>query len=82
MSLRVIFSASALFAAGLCAPAPEPTAAPDVTATFEGNPFEGVDLWANEYYASEIHSLAVPQLSGALATAAAKVAEVPTFQWM
>ncbi|VUC30813.1 unnamed protein product [Clonostachys rosea] len=82
MSLRLIFSASALFAAGLCAPAPEPTAAPDVTATFEGNPFEGVDLWANEYYASEIHSLAVPQLSGALATAAAKVAEVPTFQWI
>jgi len=52
------------------------------TATYSGNPFTGVGLWANEYYSSEIHSLAIPQLSGALATAAAKVAEVPTFQWI
>ena len=34
------------------------------------------------YYASEVHSLAVPKLSGAQATAAAKVADVPSFQWM
>lgn len=55
---------------------------PGGTATYSGNPFTGVNLWANEYYSSEIHTLAIPQLSGAMATAAAKVAEVPSFQWM
>jgi cellulose 1,4-beta-cellobiosidase len=39
-------------------------------------------LWANEYYSSEIHTLAIPKLSGAMATAAAKVAEVPSFMWL
>jgi cellulose 1,4-beta-cellobiosidase len=52
------------------------------TATYSGNPFTGVDLWANEYYASEVMNLAVPSLTGAMATAAAKVAEVPSFMWM
>ncbi|KAI9155042.1 Exoglucanase 2 [Paramyrothecium foliicola] len=52
------------------------------TATWSGNPFSGVNLWANAYYSSEIHTLAIPKLSGPLATAAAKVAEVPTFQWL
>ncbi|KAK6218648.1 Glucanase [Colletotrichum higginsianum IMI 349063] len=51
-------------------------------ATYTGNPFVGVDLWANSYYASEISTLAIPSLSPALATAAAKVAKVPTFMWM
>ncbi|KZL84438.1 cellobiohydrolase ii [Colletotrichum incanum] len=51
-------------------------------ATYTGNPFAGVDLWANSYYASEITTLAIPSLSPALATAAAKVAKVPTFMWM
>jgi cellulose 1,4-beta-cellobiosidase len=52
------------------------------TATWSGNPFSGVNLWANEYYSSEVHTLAIPKLSGAMATAAAKVAEVPSFMWM
>ncbi|SPO03291.1 probable cellulose 1,4-beta-cellobiosidase II precursor [Cephalotrichum gorgonifer] len=52
------------------------------TATWEGNPFADVKMWANGYYKSEILSLAVPSLSGAQATAAAKVAEVPSFLWM
>ncbi|KAK2056150.1 hypothetical protein LY76DRAFT_607183 [Colletotrichum caudatum] len=58
------------------------TAPPAGGATYTGNPFVGVDLWANAYYASEISSLAIPSLSPALATAAAKVAKVPTFMWM
>ncbi|TDZ49557.1 Exoglucanase 2 [Colletotrichum trifolii] len=56
--------------------------APTGGATYTGNPFSGVNLWANSYYASEISTLAIPSLSPALATAAAKVAEVPTFMWM
>ncbi|KAH6661528.1 exoglucanase-6A [Plectosphaerella plurivora] len=56
--------------------------APTGGATYSGNPFVGVNQWANAYYRSEILSLAVPSLTGPLATAAAKVAEVPTFQWM
>jgi cellulose 1,4-beta-cellobiosidase len=61
------------------------TQAPPVgsgTATWSGNPFSGVDLWANSYYSSEVHELAIPKLSGAMATAAAKVAEVPSFMWL
>ncbi|RBR03849.1 uncharacterized protein FIESC28_11670 [Fusarium coffeatum] len=55
------------------------TTAPPVAS---GNPFSGVDLWANAYYRSEVSTLAIPKLSGAMATAAAKVADVPSFQWM
>ncbi|KAK1981264.1 1, 4-beta cellobiohydrolase [Colletotrichum cereale] len=58
------------------------TAPPAGGATYTGNPFAGVDLYANSYYASEISTLAIPSLSPALATAAAKVAKVPTFLWM
>ncbi|KAI5456900.1 1, 4-beta cellobiohydrolase [Mariannaea sp. PMI_226] len=61
------------------------TTAPPVgtgTATYTGNPYSGVNLWANNYYRSEVSSLAIPSLSGAKATAAAKVAEVPSFQWL
>lgn len=52
------------------------------TASFTGNPFRGVNLWANDYYASEISTLAMPSLSGAMATAAAAVAKVPSFEWL
>ncbi|KAM0496344.1 1,4-beta-D-glucan cellobiohydrolase cel6a [Verticillium nonalfalfae] len=65
------------------APPPGTTVAPPPGgATYSGNPFAGVNQWANAYYRSEVSSLAVPSLSGPLATAAAKVADVPTFQWM
>ena len=47
-----------------------------------GNPFAGVALYANPYYASEISSLAIPSLTGAMATKAAAVAKVPTFVWL
>jgi cellulose 1,4-beta-cellobiosidase len=60
----------------------KPPPAGSGTATYSGNPFSGVGLWANEYYASEVMNIAVPSLSGAMATAAAKVADVPSFMWM
>lgn len=52
------------------------------TASYSGNPFLGVQLWANNYYASEVANLAIPNLSGAMATKAAAVAKVPSFQWL
>lgn len=56
---------------------PTTTAAPAV-----GNPFSGVALYANPYYASEISTSAIPSLTGAMATKAAVVAKVPTFVWL
>ncbi|KAL6872692.1 Exoglucanase 2 [Trichoderma novae-zelandiae] len=52
------------------------------TATYDGNPFSGVTPWANAYYASEVSSSAIPSLTGAMATAAAAVAKVPSFMWL
>lgn len=52
------------------------------TLSYSGNPFSGVQLWANAYYASEVSSLAIPSLSAAQATAAAAVAKVPSFVWL
>ncbi|KAI1308770.1 1, 4-beta cellobiohydrolase [Xylaria venustula] len=48
------------------------------TAAASGNPFSGVTMWANAFYASEVSASAVPTL-GAKATA---VAEVPNFMWI
>ncbi|KUJ18153.1 glycoside hydrolase family 6 protein [Mollisia scopiformis] len=52
------------------------------TAAAAGNPFSGVALYANPYYASEISTSAIPSLTGAMATKAAAVADVPTFVWL
>jgi cellulose 1,4-beta-cellobiosidase len=52
------------------------------TAAASGNPFSGVALYANPYYASEISASAIPSLTGAMATKAAAVAKVPTFVWL
>ncbi|KAK0716243.1 1, 4-beta cellobiohydrolase [Lasiosphaeris hirsuta] len=51
-------------------------------ASYTGNPFSGVQMWANSYYSSEVHNLAIPSLTGAMATKAAAVAKVPSFQWL
>jgi cellulose 1,4-beta-cellobiosidase len=78
-------SATSTSAGSTTAPPTSTTSQPPVgsgTATWSGNPFSGVQQWANSYYASEVSSLAVPQLSGALATKAAAVAKVPSFMWM
>ncbi|KAI1204145.1 1, 4-beta cellobiohydrolase [Annulohypoxylon truncatum] len=48
------------------------------TAAWSGNPFSGVNMWANSYYASEVSASAVPTL-GAGAEA---VAKVPSFMWL
>ncbi|KAI5865268.1 carbohydrate-binding module family 1 [Durotheca rogersii] len=48
------------------------------TASWTGNPFSGVKMWANSYYASEVSAYAVPTLG----PGAAAVAEVPSFQWL
>ena len=62
---------------------PTDTAVPGtVTAAAAGNPFASVALYANPYYASEISTSAIPSLTGAMATAAANVANVPTFVWL
>lgn len=52
------------------------------TGTVVGNPFSGMALYANPYYASEISTSAIPSLTGAMATKAAAVADVPTFVWL
>ncbi|KAH8811859.1 1, 4-beta cellobiohydrolase [Xylogone sp. PMI_703] len=52
------------------------------TAVASGNPFSGVALYANPYYASEISTSAIPSLTGAMATKAAAAAKVPTFVWL
>ncbi|KAK5632858.1 hypothetical protein RRF57_008572 [Xylaria bambusicola] len=48
------------------------------TAAPSGNPFSGVSMWANAYYASEVSAYAVPTLGAG----AAAVAKVPSFMWL
>ncbi|KAL2071449.1 hypothetical protein VTL71DRAFT_12684 [Oculimacula yallundae] len=52
------------------------------TVAVSGNPFAGVQGFANPFYASEISAYAIPSLTGAMATKAAAVAKVPTFAWL
>ncbi|KAK3370704.1 1, 4-beta cellobiohydrolase [Podospora didyma] len=59
-----------------------PAGSAGATATYSGNPFSGVNMWANSYYASEVANLAIPSLSAAMAAKAAAVAKVPSFQWL
>ncbi|PKX89408.1 putative cellobiohydrolase [Aspergillus novofumigatus IBT 16806] len=56
------------------------TSAPTVTAS--GNPFSGYQLYANPYYSSEVHTLAMPSLSSSLQPKASAVAQVPSFVWL
>ncbi|KAI1451852.1 carbohydrate-binding module family 1 [Annulohypoxylon moriforme] len=48
------------------------------TAAWSGNPFSGVNMWANSYYASEVSASAVPTLGAG----AAAVAKVPSYMWL
>ncbi|KAL2019000.1 hypothetical protein VTK56DRAFT_10165 [Thermocarpiscus australiensis] len=59
-----------------------PAGGASATASYSGNPFQGVQMWANSYYASEVSNIAIPSLSPSLATKAAAVAKVPSFQWL
>ncbi|KAF5518972.1 1,4-beta-D-glucan cellobiohydrolase CEL6A [Colletotrichum aenigma] len=51
-------------------------------ASYDGNPLADRQLFPNPYYADEIKNLAIPKMTGDLATKAAKVAEVPSFAWL
>jgi hypothetical protein len=51
-------------------------------ASYTGNPFTDIKMYPNPYYRDEIYTYAIPNLEGDLAEQAAKVAEVPTFQWL
>jgi cellulose 1,4-beta-cellobiosidase len=76
----------------LAAPAPaaitaraelEPRATACATpVTLSGNPFASRKIYANPFYSSEVISAASAIADPALATAAAKVADVGTFMWM
>lgn len=59
-----------------------PTGSASGTVSYSGNPFSGVQLWANNYYASEVKNLAIPKMTGTLAAKASAVAKVPSFQWL
>ncbi|KAK8112725.1 glycosyl hydrolase family 6 [Apiospora sp. TS-2023a] len=48
------------------------------TASYSGNPYSGVAMWANPYYASEVSAYAVPTL-GAVAN---QVGKVPSYMWL
>jgi cellulose 1,4-beta-cellobiosidase len=69
-------------------PATKPATTPATTpvgsspTAVAGNPFAGKQIYANPYYSSEIHSLAIPSLTGTLAAKATAVAEVGTFVWL
>ncbi|KAL2816580.1 putative 1,4-beta-D-glucan cellobiohydrolase C [Aspergillus cavernicola] len=61
------------------------TSSATATATASGNPFSGYQLYVNPYYSSEVHSLAIPSLTGtlsSLAAAATAAAKAPSFVWL
>ncbi|KAI4154578.1 MAG: hypothetical protein LQ340_001587 [Diploschistes diacapsis] len=49
---------------------------------YASNPFAGKQIYANPYYSSEIHSLAIPSLTAPYNALATQVAEVGTFFWL
>lgn len=50
--------------------------------TLSGNPFASRSIYANKFYSSEVAAAAAAMTDTALASAAAKVANVGTFLWM
>lgn len=91
--MKGIFAAVLASAAAgvLAAPSPvitpranlvEKRAACATPVTLSGNPFASRKLYANPFYSSEVVSAASAISDPALATAAAKVANIGTFQWM
>ncbi|GES64607.1 cellobiohydrolase [Aspergillus terreus] len=53
-----------------------------ITSAPSGNPFSGYQLYANPYYSSEVHTLAMPSLASSLLPAASAAAKVPSFTWL
>lgn len=87
----------AAFAAGIAQAMPNPTpalnaatparaevtAAPELEARQAAvNPFAGYSFYANPYYSSEVHTLAMPSLPASLKPAASAVAKVGSFVWL
>lgn len=64
------------------APRSSTVQAPTPTAAASGNPFAGKDFYANPYYSSEVHTLAIPSLPASLKPAASAVAKVGSFVWL
>ncbi|KAJ5185683.1 1 4-beta cellobiohydrolase [Penicillium cf. griseofulvum] len=52
------------------------------TPTAAGNPFEGHQLYANSYYASEVSAYALPVMTGEAKAGAEAAAKVPSFYWL
>lgn len=90
--MKGIFAAVLASAAAgvLAAPSPvitpranlEARAACATPVTLSGNPFASRKIHANAFYSSEVVSAASAISDPALASAAAKVANVGTFMWM
>jgi len=61
-------------------------AASNAQTSATGNPFTGVELPANPYYANEVATIAIPALQASgktsLIPAAEAAAQVPSFYWM
>lgn len=66
-------------------PSPTPTGSPTATSSppaVTGNPYEGVDLFVNPYYKSEVEKSAIPSMTGSMAEQASAAANVPSFYWL
>jgi cellulose 1,4-beta-cellobiosidase len=86
--LSNIFLAVAI-TAGLTQAMPQPTAVPNAATPVRSettaapqprqaavNPFAGYNFYANPYYSSEVHNLAIPSLPASLRPAASAVANI------
>lgn len=87
----------AAFVAGVAQAMPNPTAVPNAATPARAettpapqpearqaavNPFAGYAFYANPYYSSEVHTLAMPSLPASLKPAASAVAKVGSFVWL
>ena len=80
LSSALLLAAAAQAAVVMVSPQqPEPAAA---TATYTGNPLEGMQMWPNRFYAEQVRQLALPRMSGEARRKAEKVAMVPSFMWL
>jgi cellulose 1,4-beta-cellobiosidase len=73
---------TAAFAAGLSDALPQASPVTTAAPAASGNPFAGKNFYANPYYSSEVHTLAMPSLPASLKPAATAVAKVGSFVWM
>lgn len=73
----------ALAAGSACLALPQGTTTTAASGSaITGNPFDGYQMYANPYYASEISASAIPSLTGDSQAAASEVAAIGTFSWL